>query len=309
MKVPRRSLAVVVAVVLAALASAAAYTRLHSAQQRADKNATPTAVYVLKGIVPRNESAAAAYLQGLITTTRLPLQFVPAGAVTNLSAIRNREAVYNLPAGEVVVNAMFVPPKANSSLAAETVPNGDVAVTVSVDQVHGVAGLIQPGDKVDILVNIHSETEAYLYQYVPVLGVGTTLVPVPGSTSTAQTKADTQAADLITFAVPRPAATRIALANSGGGGVAGGLYLALVAARDATAAATIISGISFTLGGPTNVPTTVPTSNPGTNPGHTGPPTVTGKNLIPGTHLGQTLNLGGKPLIPSPIKQGYAPTP
>ena len=44
-------------------------------------------------------------------------------------------------------------------LAAQTVPKGDVAVSVSVDQVHGVAGLIQPGDKVDILVDLGGDQE------------------------------------------------------------------------------------------------------------------------------------------------------
>jgi len=76
--VPRKSLAVVVAVALAVVASAVADFGLHSAQKNAQKNAALTTVYVLKEAVPRNESVSAAYLQGLITSTRLPLQFVPA---------------------------------------------------------------------------------------------------------------------------------------------------------------------------------------------------------------------------------------
>jgi pilus assembly protein CpaB len=261
--VPRKSLAVVVAVALAVVASAVADAGLHSAQKNADKNASLTSVYVLEGAVPRNESAAAAYLQGLITTKRLPVQFVPAGAVTNLSLIRNHEAEYNLPAGQVVVDTMFVAPQAGSSLAAQTVPKGDVAVSVSVDQVHGVAGLIQPGDKVDILVDLDSDLETYLYQLVPVLAVGSTLVPAShkrttsvSSSTTVPGNANTQTATvnpenskvIITFAVPPAAATSIALAANGGGGAAGGIYLALVASDDAAVSATTISGSNLITG-------------------------------------------------------------
>lgn len=293
----------VVAIALAVVASAAVYTGLHSAQQKAAKNARLTSVYVLKGIVPRNESAAAAYLQGLIKPTRLPLEFVPAGAVTDLAAIRNREAEFNLPAGEVVVSAMFVTPQAGSSLAAETVPKGDVAVTVSVNQAEGVAGLIEPGDKVDILVNVDGDLEAYLYQLVPVLGVNTTLVPLPAKEPVAaQTKAVTEATDLITFAVPREAASRIAQAGSGGGGVTGGLFLALVGAEDAAVPVTTISGSDLIPGSPP--------STGGSTPAPSNPKPVTGSNLLPNTPLNQTLHLGGDKLVPSGVKnKGYAPTP
>jgi pilus assembly protein CpaB len=272
--VPRKSLAVVVAIALAVVASAVADIGLHSAQKNAQKNAALTSVYVLKGAVPRNESVSAAYLQGLITSTRLPLQFVPAGAVTDLSQIRNHEAEYNLPAGQVVVDAMFVSPKAGTSLAAQTVPKGDVAVSVSVDQVHGVAGLIQPGDKVDILVDLEGDLETYLYQLVPVLAVGSTLVPGPhlktASVPTSSTSPGTSTSQsasvktegskvIITFAVPPAAASTIALANSSGGGVSGGLYLALVASGDAAVSATTISGANLILGSPAGS-----ASNPGT---------------------------------------------
>jgi Flp pilus assembly protein CpaB len=201
---------------------------------------------------------------------------------------------------------MFVPPQGNSSLAAQTVPKGDVAVTVSVNQTQGVAGLIEPGDKVDIIVNIDGDLETYLYQLVPVLGVNTTLVPLPKTASVAaQTKAATEASDLITFAVPRQAAARIALANSDGGGVSGGLYLALVGASDAAVAATTISGTNLIPGSAINIGGSNPApSNPA--PSHSTP--VNGRNLIPKTPLGETLHLGGTKLVPSGVKSN-APTP
>ncbi len=136
---------------------------------------------------------------------------------------------------------MFVAPDTIASVAAETVPQGDVAISVSVDQVHAVAGLIQPGDKVDILLDINGNQETTLYQQVPVLAVGTTLVPAPGTTpSGTQTTASTTS-NVITFAVTPAAAARIALADSDGGGVTGGIYLALEAAGNPPTAPTTIN--------------------------------------------------------------------
>ena len=260
---PRRSVAVLVAVVLAVMASAAAYDALHTAQQKAYKNATITSVYILKGVVPQNESGGAAEAQGLIKPTRMPLQFVPPGAVTDLAAIRDRVAGANLPTGEILVSGMFVSLKSISSVAAERVPKGDVAVSVATDQVHSVAGLIQPGDKVDILVDIRGAQETFLYQSVPVLAVGTTLVPAPGSTSTAgHPTTVSQAGNVITFAVTRDAAARIALANNGGGGVTGGIYLALEAAGSGTMTTPTITGANLVPGGPSVSTSTISGSGP-----------------------------------------------
>jgi len=263
--------AVLVAVALAALASAAAYVGLHSAQKKAEKNAGLTSVYVLKGTVPTDDSAAAAYSQGLIRVIRMPLQFVPAGAVTNLSVIHDHLSWYDLPAGEVVTGAMFVAPGALHSIASERLPRGDVAVSVSVDQAHGVAGLIQPGDKVDILTNIGGRQETFLYQSVPVLAVGTTLVTPPGKSSTSGApSASDQARNIITFAVTRPDATRIAQASSGGGGVSGSLYLALASPGSAKASSSVVTVSNLVSGSPAAASPPIPGPNPapsGVTPG------------------------------------------
>lgn len=214
------------AVALAAIASAAAYAGLHSAQQKANRNAALTSVFVLKGAVPRDDSAGVAYALGLIKATKVPMQLVPAGAVSDLSAIRDDVALYDLPAGEVVVKAMFETPGSVYSVAAARVPKGEVAVSVSTDAVKGVAGLVGPGDKVDILVDNAESAETFLYQSVTVLAVDTTLA-APRDKTVAYVSPLNQAKTVITFAVPGTAATQIAKANNGEGGITGGIYLAL----------------------------------------------------------------------------------
>ena len=116
------------------------------------------------------------------------------------------------------------------------IPVDQVAVTVSVDQVHGVAGLLVPGDRVNLMVVSTSrprrsppasrisrssepegtvdpnQTVRYLYQNVQVLAIGQTAA---AGARRDRTPAATPAnAGLITFNVPPDAAQRIALAGT-----------------------------------------------------------------------------------------------
>ena len=177
----KRTVVVAVAVAVGVVASVLSYVFLNNAQNNAYHNAKLVYAYVITKPIPRTLSGVDAANGGYLQQKKVPAEFRPASAVTNLSAIRDEAADANLPAGEIVVSGMFVSPDTIASVAAETVPDGDVAISVSVDQVHGVAGLIQPGDKVDILLDLNGNQETYLYQAVPVLAVGTTLVPAPGS--------------------------------------------------------------------------------------------------------------------------------
>jgi Flp pilus assembly protein CpaB len=238
---------VLIATALAVLASTGEFLELHSAQQSADRNATVTSVYVLSGDVPQGESVATAHSQGLIKAAKTPLQFVPTGAVRSLADIGDQVSWYRLPAGEVVVSGMFVPPKTMGSLAAE-LPRHDVAVSVTTSPVQSVAGLIQPGDKVDILVNINGDEERDLYQSVSVLAVGTTLARAQHSATTAITGA--KPSDVITFAVPLLIAAGIAEANSDRGGLTRGLYLALEPAGSRGAPTESVNGPNLVIGGP-----------------------------------------------------------
>ena len=209
----KRTVVVAVAVAVGVVASLLSYVFLNNAQQNAYHNAKLVPAYVITKPIPRLLTGSEAVSGGYIVQKKVPAEFRPSTAVTNVAVIRDQAAGANLPTGEVVVSGMFQSPDAIASVASETVPQGDVAISVSVDQVHGVAGLIQPGDKVDILVDLNGNQETYLFQSVPVLAVGTTLVPAPGTAAATatQTATATQQSNVITFAVTPAAAARIAL--------------------------------------------------------------------------------------------------
>lgn len=228
----RRVILAVVALVLAVVAGVASYSYLNDVQNRAYHNAKLVKVYKVSGAIAQGTTGATAISRGLIKQGQIPQQFLPTDAVTDLASIRSDIAVANLAPGQIVASSLFASPQTAVASAAQAIPKGDVAITVSVDQVHGVAGMIRPGDMVDILVQTTGGVERFLYQNVSVLAVGTALNPGTTVTatngSTTATTAPSSSSGLLTFALPPDAAAHIALAASGGGGVIGSFYLALV---------------------------------------------------------------------------------
>jgi len=218
---PSRGVTVLVAVVLGVVAAVASYSAVQSAPRKAFSHAKLVTVYVVNGSVPREESVASAYSQGLISSALIPTQYVPSGAVRDLTAVGDRVAGTELASGQVLVNGMLVSAENNPGQAADAVPAGDVAVSVSVNPAAGVGGAVQPGDRVDILVDAAGTQETYLFQSVPVLAVGTKLVPTPGTTP------NVKAADVITFALPPAEAAHIPPTKSDSGPITQGVYLAL----------------------------------------------------------------------------------
>jgi len=259
--VPSRSLIVLVAATLAVVAGVTAYSALHSAQQKVFRHQAVATVYVVRAEVPRAESAAAAAQQGLIVRSPIPARYVPSDAVTDLTSIRDDVAGAVLATGEVVVRGMFVAATENPGAAAQSLPAGDVAVSVSVSPSEAVAGMIEPGDTVDVLIDVQGGIETDLYRAVPVLAVGQTLVPPPGAAPSSPAAATPTYDDLVTFAVPAAVAAHIPPARSGAGGVTHGLYLALDRAGTVptTGPGTALSGATLIPGFGTTTTTTTTT--------------------------------------------------
>ncbi len=231
--IPKRALAVGAAVVVGLVAAFAAYSYLHSAQTRAYDNAKLTSAYVVTKPLPQGLAGAQVITGGYVARKQVPAEFRPAGAITNLADIEGTQAVAPIATGQILVAGMFASPSAAQVTFSRAIPAGDVAVTVSVSQVQGVAGLPQPGDHVDIMVTAAS-TEQYLLQNVPVLAIGTQTAPQSSTgTSTAAagtaasasgtTTAPANGSGLFTFAVSPLDAERIAFAEQQGLGI----YLAL----------------------------------------------------------------------------------
>jgi pilus assembly protein CpaB len=214
--------------VLAAIAGVAAYSYLTSAQDRANKNAALVQVFVVKKDIPKALPGDQAISGGYIKQDKIQAKFRPSTALNNEQAIRGKVSLTQLAANTVLVDGQFVEPRVAQLTNSERIPKHRVAITVQLDQVHGVAGLLVPGDKVDLMIEYKAATGGaaaaantlggssgnirLLYQNVDILFIGQAAAPQPGET----TAAANPGSNLITFDVPADAAQKIGLAQEKG---------------------------------------------------------------------------------------------
>jgi Flp pilus assembly protein CpaB len=164
---------------------------------------------------------------------QIPQEFRPASAITTTDEIQKKVALFNIPQNTPIVQDMFVDPAQTQISFRERLKNPEhVAITVSVDAVHGVASFLVPGDEVNLMVfdttkpvaGVFTESARYLYQKVQILAVGQSTLLAPGEQTDSKTAAAATNTGLITFNVPPDAAQWIASAQQGGG-----IYMSLVA--------------------------------------------------------------------------------
>lgn len=223
----RRMLLSGIALLLALVAALASYTYLHKKQSATQSTSALASVYTVTAPISRGTPGTAVISGNVVKRSQVPNKYVPSDAVTDLASIQDEVAAVSLAPGAVLESGSFMSPKALSaaaaSVVAKAIPTGDIAISVSVPSlVNRVAGLIQPGDQVDMLIQPSAGVWQYLYQNVNVLAVGP--VYSAGATTAQATNQAATAADAtsITFAAPADAAARILAASSHG------LYLALV---------------------------------------------------------------------------------
>ena len=264
----RRTLIIIVAIAIGAVAAISTVLYVNSVQSRADNNARLVGVYVVAKTIPKGTTGSAAIDANAIKSSRIPKQFYPASAETNIDDIKGLVAPNDIPVGQILVDNMFVEPKvAQTSFSGTNIPAGQMAITINLDATHAAGGLIVPGDKIDLMAIFQPEDKSgapippadqtkyahFFYQNVKVIAIGSEAAPTPGQTSTPAAAAS-NASSLYTVAVPPEAAERIILAAN-----EGSLYAALVP--------------------PNNQPVTIP-AVPGSaidaaNPALAGPPALT----------------------------------
>jgi len=84
---------------------------------------------------------------------------LPAGCFTDPAALKDRVAIAPLDVGDIIVESRLAPVGAAGGIAAVVTP-GNRAVAVRGDKVVGLAGLIRPRDRVDVLVTIETRDGA-----------------------------------------------------------------------------------------------------------------------------------------------------
>ena len=92
----------------------------------------------------------------MLEAVAFPVEAVPEGAYSSVQAVMREEeergpvVIRDMRQGEVVLPHRISPPGARAGLTVK-IPDDMRAVTISTDEIQGVAGFVLPGDRVDVL--------------------------------------------------------------------------------------------------------------------------------------------------------------
>jgi len=174
----RNKLIFILALIFGLIAAYLVYSYLNHLTGSAD-NGAYTEVVVAAQDIPANTN---------ITSAMVELKRFPNDYRTNKEIILLKEAVGKvsliaITKGEVILDNQLIKPGDNKEGLAYAVPQGYRAMSVPVDEVTGVAGMVKRGDRVDIVAvvsmgdNQPQPRSVVVLQNVAVLAVGTTLTP------------------------------------------------------------------------------------------------------------------------------------
>jgi Flp pilus assembly protein CpaB len=208
----------------------------------------PMTVFIAGQDIKRGTAGEAAVSDKSIVQGQVPQKFLPGTAITSVDEVQKKVALFDISPGTIVVRGMFVDQSTTQISFRERLKNKThVAMSISVDQVHGVGGFLVPGDEVNIMVMGKYENQGanttlpangiaplkpevsarMLYQKVQILAVGQTQLLSPGEQASAQNGGSAAGASgagsgLLTVNVPIEAAQLLATFQQEG------FYLSLV---------------------------------------------------------------------------------
>ena len=250
----RRTLILVAAIVIGAVAAVLVWSYVGGIQDKAYGNAKKVKVFVVKSTVTKGTYGEEAKARKLIVEDQIPAKFFPPNAVRNLDIdLRDKVAISDIAVNQIVTTDMFADPVTVQTTFASRLEKirgvDQTAISISVNNVRGVAGLLQPGDYVNVMLvkacpdetgdtgaqplteqqqgmpcvgrtkgTMMLNNEArYLYQKVQILAIDQTPVAQPGEVRAAAEGGPAAAAPanrgLITVIVPATSAQYLAAAD------------------------------------------------------------------------------------------------
>ena len=214
----RRTVLLIVAALIAALGSTMVFLYVRGADDRAKEAQAP--VQVLKAIAQINpgETLEAAQAAGKLELGEVPREQVLPGAVNSIETLGSQVALSPVFPNEQIITGKFGSPGDQDTL---TLPDGKIAISVTLSDTGRGAGFVVPGDKVAIFMNGDiggGQTGVRLLEpEIEVVAVGATTV-VSTTTTTGEGAQTTEQLPktLFTLAVDQDQAEKIMLASTTG---------------------------------------------------------------------------------------------
>jgi pilus assembly protein CpaB len=183
--VDRRKILLVVAAVVAAMGAALVFVYARGAEARAADKFETVDVLVVKTAIERGESANAAYASGKIDVAQVPRAQVLPGATGDGAAFTDQYALTTIYPGEQLIPEKFGGADEVEEVMTLPIPDGLIAISVSLTDTGRVGSFIKPGAKVGVFLTgtlppENVATSKLLMRDVLVLATGsTTTVPTP----------------------------------------------------------------------------------------------------------------------------------
>jgi Flp pilus assembly protein CpaB len=159
----RRAIVLLVALILAGLAAWAVWNYLQNVEEEVTEGQEIVEVY-------RAGEAIAEGTDGAILLTDFnsggeqvvqgtdQAQDVPADAITTAEqlnqVLQGRVAAGPISAGSILTESQWTSITVDITPLAEEIPSGKQAMTISVDNVRGINGFVEPGDRVNMIITV-----------------------------------------------------------------------------------------------------------------------------------------------------------
>jgi Flp pilus assembly protein CpaB len=190
----RRTMILVAAIVVGALAAFLVWGYVGGIQDRAYGKAKKVNVFTVKSAVTKGKFGEEVKTEGLIVESQIPQEFYPPNAIKSLDDIAGKEAINDLAPNQIVTTDMFADPATVSNSFADRLEkirgSDQVAITISVSNTHGVNGLLQPGDYVNLMITETCDV-GQLTRIINSLGpAGTAVKPAEGDAASTESVCD-----------------------------------------------------------------------------------------------------------------------
>lgn len=214
---PRRVIAIILAVILGLLGAGLVFLYAKGADRRAVESQQPKTIYVVKQVVPAGTSLKDAQRGGLIETAEVAAKAVPAGVLTTIGPDNSGlVAVTDVAPGQYAFEAAFGTQRVGQK--AIVVPTGKIAISVSLEDPNRVGAFVTPGSKITIYdtsklqkVGVDEATKQFnelnvrstsvLLKGIEVIGIGASSLTSPASTTNEKGGNSQQPAQIQTYLV------------------------------------------------------------------------------------------------------------
>jgi pilus assembly protein CpaB len=181
-----RVLAILVAVVLALVATAALVIYVNGADRRAIAGQRPVRILVAAADIKAGISGEDALNRDLIEVKEVPQRSAVSGGFRNVGQLEGKFAAVDIVKGEQLLPTRWVGADEVEGRGLLPIPDDHQALSIGLDLTRQVAGFVTPGDNVGMVLTLPNgngaNTTKFLLQNVRVLAVGATAL----TTRTAQ---------------------------------------------------------------------------------------------------------------------------